>query len=282
MKHPLNRLWSLVLSVLLLSITTIAVSCTFGILPAFNQNLNKTQVSITLGSASPATENGRAIIRGNGFLYIQTELTASKAVLYGPYQFTSGKTLTILDIPAGSYSNMLILVTPDALPSSFTSLVPSDISASLVRSALQTSLGSLQNTLSGMSFGIVPNVTITEGTTTAVSATLMPATVLSPDSSGKVSLTGKAGAVNRFFISYPNLKASFGGAAASASTILGCTVTNTASSTVTVSAFGLFDSSGKQISLDTTSTQLAAGGTDPYNATWAGRRPAVSVYRIYG
>ena len=270
MKHPLNHLCSFIFSVTLLSITTIAVSCTFGVLPAFNPDSSKTQVSITLGSESPSTENGRAIIRGNGYLYIQTELTASNAVLHGPYQFTSGKTLTIADIPAGSYSSMLVIVTPDALPSSFTALVPSDTTAAAVRTALQSSLNASQNIISGTSFSIVPNITINEGTTNTVSTTLVPATALSPDASGKVTLNGKAGEVNRIFISYPNLKASFGATAASTSTILGCTVTNKATSAATVSAFGLYDSSGKQLSLDTTGTQLATGGTNPYTATWSG------------
>ena len=114
MKRSFNHHSPFIFMVLLLSIISLAVSCSFGILPAFNQDRNSTQVSITLGSpvSAHAGDNGRAIIRGNGYLYIQTELAAANAVLHGPYQFSAGKTLTVSDIPAGTYANLLVIVVP--------------------------------------------------------------------------------------------------------------------------------------------------------------------------
>jgi len=257
--------------VLLLSIISLAVSCSFGILPAFNQDRNSTQVSITLGSpvSAHAGDNGRAIIRGNGYLYIQTELAAANAVLHGPYQFSAGKTLTVSDIPAGTYANLLVIVVP-AVPVAFSAVVSSDSTLVGVRSALLASLSAQTGILSSSSFGLVPNVTIIAGSTNQISATLVPATALAPDASGNVNLGGKAGEVNRFFVSLPNLKASFGGAQPSATTLLGCTVINASASAATISAFGLYDVTGKQLSLDTTESQLAVGGSDPYSAAWAG------------
>ncbi len=92
-------------------------SCSPGLVPAWKAD-NGTVLSVSF-SALPAP-GGRAIIQGGGYLYIQTGLLASDAVLYGPYQITAGETLEVLDIPAGMYPFLALVyadgIKPDADP----------------------------------------------------------------------------------------------------------------------------------------------------------------------
>lgn len=55
------------------------------------------------------------IVPAGGFVYIQTGLD-DKAAVYGPYAVVPGSTLTVKDIPSGTYERLALFYTAEKLP----------------------------------------------------------------------------------------------------------------------------------------------------------------------
>ncbi|HKL85355.1 MAG TPA: hypothetical protein VJ861_03375, partial [Treponemataceae bacterium] len=87
------------------------VSCPSGLDPSWKNN-NKPIFSLDFSNSSLSDGAGsRALIQGEGFLYIRTvgSATGIKGSFYGPYTVLPGKTFSTTEIPAGSYTGLAVI-----------------------------------------------------------------------------------------------------------------------------------------------------------------------------
>lgn len=89
-------------------------SCAFGFEPAWKGKSGKATLSLqftTIDSLARADSSDRAIIQGDGYLYIRTVggPTSSSGPLYGPYHLTQDEKFETTEIPAGTYVNIAFL-----------------------------------------------------------------------------------------------------------------------------------------------------------------------------
>lgn len=87
--------------------------CDFVVAPSGDGEGSKAVVSIQLGTLAADVDGNvsRAIVQGNGYLYIRTMggPTGDHGPFYGPYNMTSGKTFSTSDIPPGDYSAIFVM-----------------------------------------------------------------------------------------------------------------------------------------------------------------------------
>jgi len=157
-------------SVALLTALALFASCSAGLVPAWKADV-RTVLSVTFGALPSA--GGRAIIQGDGYLYIQTGILAADAVLHGPYRIQAGETLEVLDIPAGLYPFLALVyadgVKADAEPVTIASDADADAD---FRTALAAGIGDP----SRFSYRLLKDVQIVSGQVNEIKASLVPLT----------------------------------------------------------------------------------------------------------
>lgn len=97
----------ILVSFLTLGVVLLFVSCPLAVTPASG---DKTTLIVRFSVPRAVEPDSRAVLGPGGFLYIRTlgGPAGERGPAYGPYNL-SGGTVTITDIPTGSYSNMVFL-----------------------------------------------------------------------------------------------------------------------------------------------------------------------------
>ncbi|HNY21244.1 MAG TPA: InlB B-repeat-containing protein [Treponemataceae bacterium] len=258
-----------------------SASCGFNLDPAWSAA--RTSVSVTLsgaavsaGSVDPDEGSTRAISTDSGFIYLQTDLTADFAKTYGPYPVSAGSAVTVTDIPAGSYSGMILLFVPSELPSPLSAIVPGEPTTESARLAAQDYLSNYLDACCEASVALIPNVEIKEGVNNALGATLVPITNLTPDVNatngyGTINLGGDTVKTIRRFMRLTDVSAHYSNAGANAVKTMTMTLHNsTETESLTISSVGLYDSIGARIFRRAESITLPAGSEIPYSVNWSG------------
>ena len=143
-----------------------AISCS-PLNPA--SSANDTVVSIKIGSLPGVAESllGRAVVQGTGYLYVQTGISSGSAKLYGPVQAQSGETVSLTDIPAGTYDYLLLFYSGNkvsGLPVTGTDIA--DVTAKI------DSMGALSSSAS--CWGYLRAIAIQSNQVNSLSKTLVP------------------------------------------------------------------------------------------------------------
>jgi len=168
-------------------------SCSLGLEPFSGKQGNLPQVMIQFSQVASGEDRSvsRAIVQGNGFLYIRTigGPTVDKGPFYGPYPVSANTNFKTTDIPAGHFSSIFLLYSAEVLNGSFaidynnisypfTALMalPDSDFRSFAGTGTPTSniLGDFFN--GKVSFGEKQSVTLEAGKTTNISMTLVPVT----------------------------------------------------------------------------------------------------------
>lgn len=209
----------------LISTFFLAASCTFGLDPADITSHNAV-LSLTIPNLfeSATQANSRAIVPGNGYLYIRMlggpEGTGAKN-FFGPYALSpsSGTTFKTKDIETGSYDGMAILFAAHPVESVKVSVGGAEMTFGNVfslpdaefRSAVTADTGD-GLTLFDRYLGNVASSTITSpikvrvNAETKVSATLRPATNMLIQASSGGTLIADAQGTHRGFVKIQGLK----------------------------------------------------------------------------
>ncbi len=176
----------------------VLVSCTFE--PAW-KSVPATKVVLSFSVPEPvrSLDPMRAIAASAGYAYVQTGLTASEAVMYGPYPVTAGEPTTVTDIPAGTYKAIALVFSPKEFTDPSILPVPDGTLATL-SSALATRAAADGLDLQ-VSCALLANKEIRLGTSTVLAATLMPVTPTTLTSTAGVSLTGSGTVKTGSFVS---------------------------------------------------------------------------------
>lgn len=170
MKNTIRiALFGLLFSALFLS------SCSFGFVPSWKEK-EKAVFSLqfaTLDSIARVADGSRAIVQGDGFLYIRTlgGPKGDKGPLYGPYKVSAGSAFETNDIPAGTYSKGIAVLYSAVALGSLESLLklPEDH----IMSELEAT--AFVDALSGVaSSGVSEPKTIKAGQKNSLSLTLVP------------------------------------------------------------------------------------------------------------
>ena len=252
---------------------TVFYGCGFGLTPSWEE-AGRTTVSLriaSLGVDSSGTVS-RAVMPGSDHLYIRTIGIAGKTTgaLYGPYTVTAGSEFVTTDIPPGEYDRVYVLCSGKDLESdggtypffggsySFRGLM-SLPDAQMVEFASEgTDKSSLDTLLDGMvSSGETDGVTIVQGKTNSLSLTLIPITSAGYEinlaTSGNHQFT--APERSRHFYRLGGIKVLLPVTTGT----LSCTLT--AASGSTVSAVAFFSSTGEEIPVTQSGTDLETGLT---------------------
>lgn len=186
------------LSLLTLCALVLGAACSFGALPEWTRSASPA-VSISLAAIDPdgTGSTARAIAQGGGYLYLRTLGGPSGATgsFYGPYEVSSGGTVTITDIPAGTFTRVFAVYSGSAvntttkysiLGGSYTFSEFMSVSDSIMNQFLddmnaKTKSGDggedMANAFGGTgSYGVTGGVTLAAGVTTSLSLTLIPIT----------------------------------------------------------------------------------------------------------
>lgn len=188
-----------------------AVSCSSEFEPAWKASGGKATLSIRLGKPASPSASPRLVVQNGGYLYIQTGHDEGTAVLYGPWKVSAGDTFTTTDIPAGTYSAMHLIYTAEPLPDSEPIILIEDMTFS---GELESRLDVYEMTLDSVSLATITDVTIIEGTTNVLKATLLPATARYVDASGPLpvphSFSDSPDSRERLFIQLTNTSTGIG------------------------------------------------------------------------
>ena len=187
----------------LIAVLVTATSCGLGLDPAWKAS--ETVVSVNLGSlpgaSAAASTQSRAIVQGQGYLYVQTGISAA-AQMYGPFPTHAGEAVTITTIPAGSYDYLIFYYSGVAKTSKFEAITGSSFTD--VEGLLSDRFYFTENT---GSWGNLQNVTIRDGQVNSFSKTLVPCNVLntiSINSDGSGTYATTVTGIKRKFIKLTN------------------------------------------------------------------------------
>jgi len=231
------------LSVLAVVCGLIALSsCSIGLDPAKETQtsvaLHLHQLSLPDGSAA-----GRAIIQGSGSLFIRTVggPIGTLGPLYGPYPVSAGGTFETTDIPAGTYSKIVVLfcASPDPALIPLLSLPDPDFLNLIISAA------PIDDIIDGSgSQKVLDNVELKIGVRNTLNITMMPivssVSSIADVSLGSYDLQAVSSAMNHKFIQLTNLSSMVSGGNKMKELLL--TVTPTTSATVGVVA--LYNAAG--------------------------------------
>lgn len=260
-----NRFFSVAAFAALLAVTLFS-ACTFGLLSS-GESKNGTTISVSMASSSAAV-GSRAVASGTGCLYIQTGIKSGESTLYGPYS-ESDSEFTITDIPAGTYGPFILVYAQKAPAAGLGVLTPETSTAAGYLAALQSYWSGDSASIEGSSFAYIDSQTIKAFSKNTISAALIPTTDLTATGSGSLTLDGSEGAATRRFIKVTGVSSAFTGITKSLCS-LDCAATNPTSSSLTVSAVGLYESAGTKVLYDGTAETVAAGEQKTYSANWTG------------
>lgn len=273
-------------------------ACSFGLVPASSRESAAT-VSIKLGSLS-ATSNStsRAIVQGSGYLYLRTVggPTGDSGPFYGPYSVSSGESFSTTDIPAGTYTFMALYYSANKLDE--TKTLSFNGGTYTFRQIMQMSddvLMSKDNSISGTTFadlfggevstGRTNEVTLAAGSTTALSATLIPVcgenNCICAGNSG-YALPSTSTTVKTFYV--------ISGISTAKGSTISCTMTPGASGTATIGTVMFYGFDGTPLSTPksvgtitaaTTITETVTGTDTTIDTTTANSYSAAYLYIEY-
>lgn len=254
-------------------VATALFGCGFGLAPSWEES-GKTTVSLRIASlgVEPSGTVSRAVMPGSNFLYIRTigipgETTGA---LYGPYRVTAGSEFVTTDIPPGQYDRVYALCSGKDLESAggtysffsgmytFRGLMSLPDAQMVTFASEDTDKSSLDALFDGMvSFGEKDGVTIIQGKMNSLSLTLIP-------------ITSAGYEIN--FVTAPNHLFNATERSRHLYRISGITVslpvtsgslsfTLSGSSISTVSALALYSSTGEEIPVTRSGSDLMTGFT---------------------
>ena len=263
----------LILVVLCCVTALFLLACNSGLEPAGNSD--KTVFCLQLGGVTgtpSGSSDGRALVQGGGYLYIQTGLTLSDAKIYGPFDVVPSVAFETTEIPAGDYPFMALVYVKNPDTNAHTSpIIPADQTSAAFLTALQTLWLNDTDTRETASFALLKDVSLRSNQTNTVSSTLLPVTTTVAVSSAY--LTGTANTVTKRFLKLTGVSAGF---ATSGNTLMKCSAT-TGSVSAIMYAVGLYNADGTLVKYFSEPRVIsAAAGTD-YTATWNGG----DVYYMY-
>lgn len=251
-------------------------SCGLGLSPLGKDGSGRTTVSLTLASLGvDAVGNvSRAVMPGTDFLYIRTIGIPGKSdgALYGPYAVAVGSKFVTTDIPAGDYDSIFVLCSGKDLESdggtyaffggsyTFHGLMslPDDQMKAFISD--ETDKSSLDTLLDGqVSFGEQNGVTISQGKENSLSFTLIPITSMDYelDLDATQVYVFSSGTRARHFYRLSDVRVSLPATTGT----LACTISSETASSATLSAVAFFSSTGAEIPVTKSGTDLASGFT---------------------
>lgn len=243
----------LVLS-LVFFLSSLAVSCAPGLEPAWTTG-NSSTLCVSLGgtcdgaplsTGSPPATGARAIMSGNGFLYIQTGITADTAKVYGPYPAASGSSVTITDIPPGKYPEMAIFFLSSEASGYMLPVIPDVQTAEGFVAQTGSNFSNATDLRSSSSVAFVKDCTIVAGARNAVQAVLIPTTNLFLNSN-YFEIFGNASGVSRRFSRIEGILGKF--PAFNPGPESKYTIHLSSSNPLTLHSVGLYTSDGKKVVL---------------------------------
>jgi hypothetical protein len=273
-------------------------ACTFGLVPASSRDSAAT-VSLKLGSLD-ATGNlpSRAIVQGGGYLYIRTVggPTGDSGPFYGPYPVSSGENFSTTDLPAGTYTFMALYYSANKLDE--TKTLSFNGGTYTFRQIMQMSddvLMSKDTSISGTTFadlfggevstGRTHEATLAAGSTTALSATLIPVcgenNSIFAGNSG-YALPSTSTTVKTFYV--------ISGISTAKGSTISCTMTPGASGTATIGTVMFYGFDGTPLSTPksvgtitaaTTVTATVTGTDTTIDTTTANSYSAAYLYIEY-
>lgn len=257
-----------ILSVVGLMVAFLFGSCSFGLEPA--SSAGKASLTIRFGSAASTSRYGadRALATRSGFLYVQTGSEPATAVLYGPYEVGSDGEVTVTDIPAGTYTTVLLAFVPTLPENALALIYPPDESPESFRLSVQSRLSDVDLKRSS-SCAVVKQFTLREGRKNYLSATFVPTTDLVYNNES-YPLMGSATDVSRQFVRLNGIASQFTGAGPNDLKMMRFALATSVPETVFVSSFALCDSSGKYIYRDASTHTF--NNSNPFTAEipWSG------------
>jgi len=135
-------------------------ACSFGLEPAKSGADGKTTVSFSFSNVNnPASAAaGRAIVPGSKYLYLRFDGT-----VYGPYTVSAGETFATTDIPAGTYSSLLVLFSTVEVDKVYLSTMTDPVSLEALVSSegswcLKNSVLIRQNAVTALEVTLIPVV----------------------------------------------------------------------------------------------------------------------------
>lgn len=252
-------------------------SCTIGLEPAsFNR---KTSLTIRIAPPASATRDGedragrsgradRALATRSGFLYIQTGIDPATAAVYGPYEAGPESTVTITDIPAGTYTPLLLAYVPTRLDIAPAPVYPNGLSPESARLAIQESLTD-EDLRQSSSCAFVERFELLEGKKNEVSATFVPTTDLSYGSE-TMPLRGDPSKVSRRFIRIDNVKKAYSGVGASDPKKMKFMLFAPKDASASLTSFALYSASGVRVHGDATSHTITSDSPYTADVEWSG------------
>lgn len=255
-------------------VAVFAVSCSNSFEPAWKASDGKTTLSIRLGNPAAPSASSRLVVQHGGYLYIQTGHDAGTAILYGPWKVSAGDTFTTNDIPAGTYSAMHLIYTAKPLPDAGPIILASPLMSFTI--ALRTYLDDFMMPLDSVSLATIPDVTIIEGTTNVLKATLLPATTRTIDASGPLPVPhyfeDSIDARERLFIQLTNTSTGIGDYERLAS--LHVQILNADNEQATLFNAALYRADGSFVSaMPVSPSTIAAEAYNDINLSYAGANP---------
>jgi hypothetical protein len=244
-------------------------ACSFGLVPASSRESAAT-VSLKLGSLD-ATGNStsRAIVQGGGYLYLRTigGPTGDSGPFYGPYTVSSGEIFSTTDLPAGTYKGIAIFYSANKLDE--TKTFSYNGGTYTFRQMMQLGddvLMSKDNSIDGTAFmdffggevstGVTKEATLAAGSTTALSATLIPIcggnNFIVAGNTG-YALPSASTLVKRFYGVYSINPVK--------DTTITCTLTPGSSGTATIGTVALYGVDGKLLSSKSSVGTITAATT---------------------
>ena len=249
-------------------------SCGLGLSPSVNED--QTSVSLRLASlgTNAAGNPSRAVMPGANYLYIRTIGIEGKTsgALYGPYTVSTGSDFVTDDIPAGEYDRIYVVCSGKDLESeartfsffggtyTFHELMSLPDSQMVSFASSDVDKTALDESFDGeVTFGEKDGVTLIQGKKNSLSLTLAPITSAGYTLNVGASRTHafSSTARSQHFYRLEGIKVvmpvTSGG--------LSFTISATSASAGTLSAIAFFSSTGAQISVTKSGTDLVSGQT---------------------
>lgn len=256
------------------AIVCVVFSCAFGFLPAGTGDREATFSLRLSGLVYPdGRDASRAIVQGPAYIYIRTVggPTGSSGPYYGPYAVSSGASFSTTDIPAGSFSDMGIILSASKLDEAATFLFKGSqytfpqlmrlSDAEFLELTGDGGSGSgigLDEFFNGeASGGLTGPVTLRQGQTTNISAVLFPFTGsayrINLYASQTMVLPARSSLGRKFYEleGVPSLNGS-------SNADVSCSVIPSSGASVTLGMVALYDDNGALVQADTAGSVITA------------------------
>lgn len=223
------------------------ISCSLDPAPAKD---TKAEISIQLPRFLSSAQRGqslRAVAGSGGYIFLQLVRDGGQSVLLGPYTPDTQGTFRITDLEGGNYSRCIVFHSPVLPPSSQNLLLSSfDTAATLteISKTIKFQLQDQETYLASLSIGLVQDVHLAPGTSTALSVTLVPITPLEVTILKPLALDSSLCDGSPFFVKVSGLVSLFASIPSGNQVRLSIGMVNTSGEPLQLSALRLFDEAG--------------------------------------